>query len=251
MNLLIDIGNTSCKLAYQEEGRIINVVRAPHEDNIPEALESQPQSTGFDTIVLCTVRTRKHLLEYFLRTRCSRFIIFDLDYVKEHLLDKYRVMNGMPEGMGADRLAAILAANHLYPDTDLLVFDFGTATTVEFISSCNEYEGGSISLGLYSRYRALNLITDGIPLIHPKEFLDSGRELSTIGYDLHSALAAGNILGIEFEIEGYIARHPHRKVVMTGGDAPLIASLLKTEVILEDDLVLIGLAQIIKDEQNA
>ena len=44
----------------------------------------------------------------------------------------------MPEGMGADRIAAILAANNLFPENDLMVFDFGTATTVEFINCHKE-----------------------------------------------------------------------------------------------------------------
>ena len=65
-----------------------------------------------------------------------------------------------------------------------------------------------------------------------------------MGYDLDTALASGNILGIKFEIEGYMRAHPHRKVILTGGDAPVFAAGLKGKVVVMENLVLDALAQI-------
>ena len=79
-------------------------------------------------------------------------------------------------------------------------------------------------------------------------FLDSHniRDIDCIGYDLDTALAAGNILGIVFEIKGYVAAHPHRKLILTGGNSARFAEGLDGRATVEQDLVLIGLEAIIE-----
>ena len=243
MNLVIDIGNTSCKLARYDGLRQISMQRVEDPFNLKEIVAEQ-----YDVIVLASVRDTDPLLHKTLRQYCKRFIDFNIDYVRAKVTTEggiYRYLDNMPDGMGADRMAAILQASILMPDEDIMLFDFGTATTVEFIDK-GHYVGGTISLGLNTRYRALTHFTRKIPLCNPQTVLAKGdiNTISTIGYDLDTALAAGNILGIKFEIEGYMKAHPHRKVILTGGDASVFAPGLDTEVTLCENLVLDGLANI-------
>ena len=243
MNLVIDIGNTSCKVASYEALAQKSVQR--FED--PSDLQAKTGS-GYDTIVLASVRNEDRSLREHLKTRCRRFIDFNVDFVREQVANGpaiYKYLDNMPDGMGADRMAAILQACILMPEEDILLFDFGTATTVEFIDK-GHYVGGAISLGLNMRYRALSHFTGKIPLCEPQTILAKGdiNTISEVGYDLDTALASGNILGIKFEIEGYMHAHPHRKVILTGGDAPVFAAGLKGKVVVMENLVLDALAQV-------
>ena len=243
MNLVIDIGNTSCKVASYDGLKQKSVQR--FED--PSDLKAKT-GDGYDTIVLASVRNEDASLREQLRPHCRRFIDFNVDFVREMVASGpgiYKYLDNMPDGMGADRMAAILQAAILMPEKDILLFDFGTATTVEFIDK-GHYVGGAISLGLNMRYRALSHFTGKIPLCEPQTILAKGdiNTISVVGYDLDTALASGNILGIKFEIEGYMRAHPHRKVILTGGDAPVFAAGLSGQVIVEENLVLDGLAQI-------
>jgi type III pantothenate kinase len=241
MNLVIDIGNTSCKIARYNGLKLKSLQRVEDASNLQEILREK-----FDTIVLSSVRDSDPVLKEVLKGLCRRFIDFNIDFVRERINAgdaAYKYLDNMPDGMGADRMAAILQASRLMPEEDILLFDFGTATTVEFIDK-GHYVGGSISLGLNTRYRALSHFTRKIPLIEPQTVLAAGdiNTISTIGYDLDTAMAAGNILGIKFEIEGYMRAHPFRKVILTGGDARIFAPGLQGNIRVEENLVLDGLA---------
>ncbi|MDD2594256.1 MAG: type III pantothenate kinase [Bacteroidales bacterium] len=270
MNLLIDIGNTACKIAFSTGNTIGKIIRYGGDDIssfIVRTIKKECNRQILEVAVLSNVRKDDRELEEVLRTKCCRrLVVLDLDMVRSLLSEEgdvsdFEVLENMPDGMGADRMAAILASNNLFPDKDLMVFDFGTATTVEYINGRRDaglfdtpqkakYLGGTISLGLNTRYKALSYYTQRIPLLNPNDFLEKHNvlEISTIGTDLDTSLAAGNILGIMFEIQGYMASHPDRTVIFTGGDAIYFADLLKREgkntIFVVYNLVLMGLSQI-------
>lgn len=257
MNLLIDIGNTSCKLAFSEENTIGKILRYSGNDISDFIVKTIKKETPYikpDVAVLSNVCADDKDLEEVIKKKCRKLVVINQATIDE--LD-YEILSNMPEGMGADRVAAILAANTLFPDKDLMVFDFGTATTVEFIDGhkinketgkdiAAKYLGGSISLGLNTRYKALSHFTQRIPLLNPNDFLEKhkSQDISPIGMDIDTAMAAGNILGIMFEIQGYMALNPDRTVIFTGGDAFYFAERLKKSIFVVYNLVLMGLSQI-------
>ena len=63
-------------------------------------------------------------------------------------------------------------------------------------------------MGLNTRYRALSHFAERIPLLNPRDFMEFHKDekICPYGTDLDTAMAAGNILGIMFEIEGYQER---------------------------------------------
>ncbi len=243
MNLLIDIGNTSCKIARYDALQRLSLQRLSNSSDIMEAA-----CGTYDTIVLSSVCDADPPLNAFLKEHCKCFIDFNLDWVRKKLAEgcpALKCLENMPDGMGADRMAAILMACTMMPEEDIILFDFGTAITIEFISR-SRYEGGVISLGLNTRYRALSDYTRKIPMTDPHDILSRGdiNTLSTVGYDLDTALASGNILGIKFEIEGYLRSHPRRKVIFAGGDAQIFSAGIGAEKVVDPNLVLGGLSRI-------
>lgn len=248
MNYLIDIGNTICKTAKLfDDGNLACIEKYKEE---AELFEHIPE--GIDKIVLSTVRADNYEFNNKLAEKCRKLIIVDVDYTKELLKKRsdvryLDVLEKMPDGMGADRIAAILASHYLFENEDLIVFDFGTATTVEIINKAGgekkaEYLGGVISLGLQTRYRAISHFTKRIPLCNPEKYI--GKPISCTANNLDDALAAGNILGIKFEIDGYISMFSDRKVVFTGGNSVYFTDRVDKPVHYVKNLVLIGLALI-------
>ena len=101
-----------------------------------------------------------------------------------------------------------------------------------------KYEGGNISLGCRTRFKALNRYSKSLPL------LDAPDTITEKGLDLSSSISSGVISGIIFEIQGYISLYPEKISVFTGGDAIYFAKRMKNSIFVVCNLVLMGLALI-------
>ena len=96
------------------------------------------------------------------------------------------------------------------------------------------------------RFKALHHFTAKLPLVDSKEFL-----LPTLtGKNTRQALYNGVVNGILAEIENTIVQYynlfPTLKVLVCGGDADFLASLLKVPIFALPNLGLTGLNQILK-----
>ena len=146
-----------------------------------------------------------------------------------------------PVEVGADRIANAIAAYHQYPGQDLIIIDFGTATTFCAVSATRQYLGGVILAGLRISMESLEHKTSKLPsveILMPKETL--GR--STVE-SIQSGLYYGTI-GMIREIVGRLTKEAFEgrtpKVIATGG----FCSLFENEKLFDaetPDLVLRGL----------
>lgn len=71
-----------------------------------------------------------------------------------------------PLEVGADRIACAIAATHQFPETHLIVVDFGTATTFDIVRKDNNYLGGVIMPGIKISMSALNENTAKLPPVN-------------------------------------------------------------------------------------
>jgi type III pantothenate kinase len=85
--------------------------------------------------------------------------------VKTGLKIKYR----NPLEVGADRIANSLACAHLYPQKNIVIADFGTATTLCVVNKNKEYLGGSILPGVRMSMQALESQTAKLPTVEIKQ----------------------------------------------------------------------------------
>jgi type III pantothenate kinase len=149
-----------------------------------------------------------------------------------------------PETLGKDRLAAVVGATFLKPDSDILVIDAGTAITYDFIDANKVYWGGNIAPGLNLRLRALHEFTQKLPLVEAKE------ESPILGTDTESAIISGALYGIVYEMDGYInhlkIKYPQLSAFLTGGSTFYFDTKLKNAIFAERNLVLIGLNRILQ-----
>ncbi len=144
-----------------------------------------------------------------------------------------------PATLGPDRLAAAIGAHAKCPDTDILVIDMGTAITYDYVSRDGTYLGGNIAPGIDMRFKALHDYTAKLPLV------SKDGELSYIGTTTETAIRAGVILGVKYEIEGYIrefmSKSGNVSVFLTGGSALHFEDSIKRCIFADEFLVHEGL----------
>ena len=127
-----------------------------------------------------------------------------------------------PSEVGADRIVNAVAAYEEYHQA-LIVVDFGTATTFDYISAKGEYRGGAIAPGIGISMEALFQRASKLPrveVLNPKE---------VIGKNTIHAMQSGMFFGYVGLVDEMIRRMREEtrsdpKVVATGGWARLIAS---------------------------
>lgn len=149
-----------------------------------------------------------------------------------------------PSTLGVDRLATAVGAAELLPDKDLLIFDFGTAITIDYVSADGEFRGGNISPGLAMRFAALNHFTNRLPLVEAESgaWAKCGR---SFGLSTHEAIYRGVVNGICYEIEGYINENSKKMIFFTGGDALFFEKQIKKAIFANSQATLWGLGVIL------
>ena len=154
-------------------------------------------------------------------------------------------MYDTPQTLGQYRLAAAVGANALFPDTDLLIIDAGSAITYDFVSKDNCYMGGNIAPGIKMRLTVLRQMTKKLPQVEVEE----NQLIPLFGKNTNDAIAAGVIRGIAFEVKGYMRTLSERvgdfQTIISGGSAPYIVNNLQQQVRVEKHLVLMGLNRIL------
>ncbi len=150
-----------------------------------------------------------------------------------------------PETLGRDRLAAVIGANALYPKALSIVIDAGTCITFDIINNA-QYLGGNISPGIRMRAQAMHDYTGLLPNV------DIAYHADFIGKNTEQALQNGAVLGTIFEIDSFIASIIDKykvediNVILTGGDADFLAKHVKSKIFVEENIVLMGLHEILK-----
>ncbi|QSB43922.1 type III pantothenate kinase [Tsuneonella flava] len=147
-----------------------------------------------------------------------------------------------PRSLGADRALNTIAAHAKY-DGDLIVVDFGTATTFDAVDFNGAYKGGIIAPGINLSLDALVGNTAKLPRIA----IEAPANESVIGTNTEDQMLIGVFWGYVAMMEGLIARMKTEigrpaKVVATGGLAILFDQHTEIFDAVDPDLTLEGLA---------
>ena len=147
-----------------------------------------------------------------------------------------------PRTLGADRALNTIAAHEKY-DGDLIVIDFGTATTFDAVDFTGAYKGGIIAPGINLSLDALVGNTAKLPRIA----IEKPHSDSVIGRNTEDQMLIGVFWGYVAMIEGLVARMRQEigrpaRVVATGGLALLFDEHTEMFDAVDNDLTLDGLA---------
>ncbi len=237
VNLIIEQGNTSTKVAIYAEGNL----KASFVYKTFDKSKLKPlfDVYSLDKGIYSTVADVDEDLIAYLKERLSCFIYFDND-VRLPITIKYKT----PHTLGKDRIAAVVGAYYLQPNRNILIIDAGTCITYELLEASGSYLGGNISPGMTTRFKALNDYTKKLPLVNERE------EVPCWGTCTEDAIRAGVVNGIVFEMDGYIdqAKELYSDVLvfLTGGHSFYFESRLKNSIFADINLVLTGLNRILE-----
>ena len=147
-----------------------------------------------------------------------------------------------PRSLGADRALNAISGHEKYGG-DLIIIDFGTATTFDAIDFNGAYKGGIIAPGINLSLDALVNNTAKLPRIA----IESPSSSSVIGTNTEDQMLIGVFWGYVAMMEGLIKRMKAEigrpaKVVATGGLAILFDKHTDIFDVVDADLTLEGLA---------
>lgn len=147
-----------------------------------------------------------------------------------------------PHSLGSDRAINAIAAHLKYPG-DLIIVDFGTATTYDAVDFTGAYKGGIIAPGINVSLDALV----GNTAMLPRIAIRSPESASVIGTNTEEQMLIGVFWGYVAMMEGLVARMKDEigrpaKVIATGGLALLFDEATGVFDAVDPDLTLDGLA---------
>ena len=231
MKLVLDFGNTLQKAAifdgdemvFLQEYKLLTLIE----------LKALINKYTINKAILSSVINHNVDIVTFLK---SSFPFVELDEkTKVPLINKYHTINTL----GKDRLAAIVAAQNMYPDENVLVINAGTCITYDFINDKKDYLGGAISPGVQMKFKALNNFTDKLP------FVKGRKDIDLIGKTTEDSILSGVINGTYFEmkamIEEYKTKYKNLKIILSGGDRIYFDKRFNNTIFAISNIVLIGL----------
>ena len=250
MILAVDVGNTNVVFALVDRGQIKARWRIATDarrtaDEYAVWLHQLLELEGFsredvEGVIIGTVVPRaRHNLEvlsekYFHKTAL----------IAGHGSAKWPLQLDVdePENVGADRALNAVAAHAKYPG-DLLVIDFGTATTFDVVSASGAYTGGVIAPGINLSLDALVSAAAKLPRIA----IEAPASDSVVGRTTQSQMLIGIYWGYVAMLEGLterIKRELDRRVtvIATGGLANLFDKHTDVFDAIEPDLTVQGLS---------
>ncbi|XOV87246.1 MAG: type III pantothenate kinase [Pseudomonadota bacterium] len=185
-------------------------------------------------------------LLYSLRACCQKYFGLDPLILRPGSKTGLKIRYREPKEVGADRIADAVGAISLFPGRNLIVADFGTATTLCAITRNKEFLGGNIIPGVRLSMEALESRTAQLPSV---EIVPPGTAVgrSTVE-SIQSGLYWSNV-GMVRELVTRITNEvfPDEKplVIGTGGFAQLFAREKLFDQVIPD-LILTGLMEVIR-----
>jgi len=227
MLLVVDIGNTNIVFGVYRDDTLINhwrvsTVLERTADEYAIVLNSilyfeKVRLTDIQSVIIsCVVPP---LLVPF-RSICARYIGVEPLVVEPGMKTGMPILYDNPQEVGADRIVNAVAGYEKHKKA-LIIVDFGTATTFDYITPKGEYVGGAIAPGVMISLEALFERASKLPrvqLVKPKEI---------IGRNTISAMQAGTVYGYVSLVDGIVTRMKETVttnpwVIATGGLAGLI-----------------------------
>lgn len=161
-------------------------------------------------------------IDYSIKSACKKYFGLKPLEIKAGVKTGLNIRVKQPARVGADRIATAAAAVDAYPGENIIVVDFGTATTVCAITENKNYLGGAILLGIQSSMNALyHAAAQLMPVSIVKP--ESALGVTTEG-NIQSGLYHSQLGGVKHLIETYqetVFKGKKPAVIATGGYAYL------------------------------
>ena len=256
MILTIDVGNTNITCGVFDEDGIVASFRIttkmPRTSdeygmilyNLLEQNNIQPMDIG-DAIICSVVPNVMHSL----RGGLVKYFPITPIIVEAGIKTGIRIVTPNPQQIGADRIVDAVGAYEIYGGP-VLVIDFGTATTYDFVDENGAFLGGITAPGIRISAKALSEDAAKLPEIEIK------KPESILGKDTITSMQAGIVYGQIGQTEYIINKVKEEvglenvKTVVTGGLGRIIANETTCIDIYDPNLTLKGIYRVYKKQNR-
>ena len=227
MLLIVDIGNTNITLGVFEDDKYINEIRL--------ATDKDLTSYEYDTLLRsllkdykiegCVIGSVVEELNVKFKRAVDNALNLNSIFVTSDINMNIKLKTDKPKEVGADRIANAVAVAEKYDSKNVIVIDFGTATTFDIINSKKEFIGGVIAPGINTQVKCLKNATSKLPKI------DVSLSPNAIGHNTTEAILSGVIRGSACMVDGLVAQCEKELggkavIIATGGYCGLIANYM-------------------------
>jgi len=255
MLLAIDCGNTNTVFSIWDGTRF----RATWRIATDHRRTADEYFVWLSSLMLMT-RTEAQITKAVISSTVPR-VVFNLRVLCNRYFDCRPLVVGKPDcrlpvaprvdqgtTVGPDRLVNTVGAHDRFGG-DLVVVDFGTATTFDVVDTDGAYVGGVIAPGVNLSLEALHMAAAALPNI------DITKPARAIGTNTVACMQSGVYWGYVGLVEGIVRevrkeRDRPTKVIATGGLATLFAQGTDIFHSVEDDLTMHGLVLIHRYNQE-
>ena len=248
MLLAVDAGNTNLVFALVEQGKI----RARWRIATEARRTADQYAVWLHQLLELEGYSRKDVTAVIIGTVVPR-ALHNLEVLASKYFGVEPVIAGQsgwpialdvdePHNVGADRVLNAIAA-HARHAGDLIVIDFGTATTFDLVDSAGAYKGGIIAPGINLSLDALVSAAAKLPRIA----IEAPAGTGVIGRTTADQMIIGIYWGYVAMLEGLVERMKREigrpvTVVATGGLATLFDKHSDVFDAIEPDLTIQGLS---------
>ena len=249
MLLCIDCGNTNTVFSVWDGKTFLCTLRASTEHQ-----RTADQYYVWLSTLMAHHKVEMKITQAIISSTVPR-VVFNLRVLCGRYFDCRPLVVGKPDcalpvaprvdqgtTVGPDRLVNTVAGFDRHGG-DLILVDFGTATTFDVVDHDGAYVGGAIAPGVNLSLEALHMAAAALPHV------DISKPQSAIGTNTIACMQSGVYWGYVGLVEGLVRqirleRERPMKVIATGGLATLIAQGTAVFDDVEDDLTLHGLVLI-------
>ncbi len=250
MILTLDVGNSQIYGGvFDSKGQIHNPFRKSSHGSVSAdelglffrsvLRENNLNPADIEDVAICSVVPD---LMHSLRGACQKYFFTNPFVLQAGVRTGLKIKYRNPLEVGADRIANAIGAVEMYPGKNLVIVDFGTATTFCVVNSDKEYLGGLIIPGPRLAMEALEAGTAKLPkveIVVPQELVGKSTIESIQSGIYHSNVAAIQSLSQKIQAE-YFRNGKETLVIGTGGFSRLFEKENVFDVLVPE-LVLKGL----------
>ena len=256
MLLAIDCGNTNTVFSIWDGTQFLSTWRIATDHK-----RTADEYYVWLSTLMSLTRIDARITEAIISSTVPR-VVFNLRVLCGRYYDCRPLVVGKPEcrlpvaprvdqgtTVGPDRLVNTVAGFHSHGG-NLIVVDFGTATTFDVVDADGAYIGGVIAPGVNLSLEALHMAAAALPHV------DVTRPHAAIGTNTVACIQSGVYWGYIGLVEGIVRqirleRHTPMKVIATGGLAPLFDQGFDLFDKVEEDLTMQGLVLIHQHNKDA
>jgi len=233
-NLYVDIGNSVIKISYLEQGKWIKPEKFEHDEVFDLLSWISESRHKFGRLIISSVvkQVSQSLIGGMGNRKFEEIKITDVPV--RHL--NYETV----DTLGIDRYLACLGASEDQGESTIVI-DAGTACTIDYMDADDIYQGGVIMPGLFILEKGLKNYAPALPAVNrtiPDQWPGKSTE-KCLQWGI-TGMFRDSIIAV---LKRYEKAFGSFDLVLTGGDAEMLESLLPYTVRIDPYLVFKGMRQ--------